>query len=209
MVPTTVHLEDGLHSKGVDILQPLDAVDCAACAKQIVNSKIEGDSVAIQKQLESTRRLFTDQIHKEITTGKQRLAVVHVMSEVGKDYCIFDRVVWDLNNPLAMIDVYCGTVVDTLGLGSMAAYTMAKEMRREVERLRKDLKVKIEGGTKDTELLCNVNPVRDAPVSLIRLPSVFKVSVANKLKECLKDCPVGKEDEYLNTLLVKVDDSII
>lgn len=157
----------------------------------------------VQKQLESTCRLFNDEIRQEIAPEKlQRLAVVQVVSEVGKDHCIFDRVVWDLNNPLPMIDVYCGTVVDTLGLGSMTAYMMAKEMRREVVRLRTGLKVKEEGSIMDAELLGSVGPVRDAQVSLIKLPSVFKASVAQKLKECLKGCPVGKEDEYLNRELL-------
>ena len=151
-----------------------------------------------------------DQRHED--TDRQNIAVVQVVSEVGKDYCIFDRVVWDLNNPLAMVDVYCGSVVDTLGLGSMAAYTMAKEMRKEVERLRQDGSVNLkkeEGAVDNKELMCDVAcPVRDVASSSVfwKLPSVFKTSIAKKLKECLKDCPIGKEDEYLNALVVRVKD---
>ena len=161
----------------------------------------------VQKQLESTSRMFKADAQRHLEADRQNLAVVHVVSEVGKGYCIFDRVVWDLNNPLAMVDVYCGTVVDTLGLGSMAAYTMAKEMKKEVERLRHDGSVNVkneDGSVGKNKLLVDVDggPVRDVVSSLaLKLPSVFKTSVANKLKECLKDCPIGQEDEH-----IKLDD---
>lgn len=148
----------------------------------------------IFKQLDGINKMFKDGDKRAIDP---KLAVLTLVVPTGHgSYCVLHRCLWDLNTPLAMIDMYCEEILRDIGLGYVVAFEMAKYMKSVVETLRKSREHTISSSTRMGPDI--IIPRAIANKESIRFPVVLKsIEDAERLKEALKDVDFGHEETAL------------
>lgn len=126
-----------------------------------------------------------------------KLVVLTLVVPIGHEsYCVFHRCIWDLNTPLAMIDMYCEEILRDIGLGSHVAYELAKHMRSVVDGMRKSREHFIDPVAKmGSDILITRE---NEEYEHIRFPVVLKsIQDAERLRETLQDVDYGMEGTVL------------
>lgn len=149
----------------------------------------------IKVQLEQANRLFHDAEGRRLDPEVVVLTIVApIVARKNQDndeeeYMLLHRCYWDIHTPHAMVDVYCGDVVNDMGFDSSTAQLLSSCMKSEIDAIRQ----KSVTAPKDTR-----SDTRDILVDTknkVVFPIVIKGGrdVAEKLKESLKDVPFGEE----------------
>ena len=113
-----------------------------------------------------------------------------------ESYFVLHRCIWDLNTPLAMINMYCEEILRYIGLGLVVAHEMAKYMKSLVETVRKSREHTINPAARMGSDI--IIPQKSVNSKAIRFPVVLKSKEdAERLKEALKDVEFGHEGTVL------------
>ena len=147
-------------------------------------------SAFIKVQLEQANRIFHDAEGRRVDPEVVVLTIVAPIGtspESDGEYMLLHRCYWDIHTPHAMVDVYCGDVVNDMGFDSSTADRLSRCMKSEIDAMRQT-PVSAPQDTSRRDILV------DSKQKMV-FPIVIKGGrdVAERLKESLKDVPFGQE----------------
>eukprot|EP00889_Picochlorum_renovo_P006940 jgi/Picre1/33970/NNA_001447.t1 len=148
-----------------------------------------------QAQLEQANRLFHDAEGRRLDPEVVVLTIVAPIvarknQDTDEEYMLLHRCYWDIHTPHAMVDVYCGDIVNDMGFDSSTAQLLSMCMKSEIDAIRQQSVTAPKDTRGDTRDI-----LVDTKTKMV-FPMVIKGGrdVAERLKESLKDVPFGEEE---------------